>query len=104
MKDDEDRTASLLTPAKLAQLASRPKAPVNPADWLDKMAADAGQAHVRRLAELRADLQLQATKRDFEPLAADLEAVAASLPQLDFGLLQQKSGLLSRLSGKAKSA
>jgi hypothetical protein len=104
MKDDEDRTASLLTPAKLAQLASRPKAPVNPAEWLDKMAADAGQQHVRRLAELRADLQLQATKRDVAPLAADLEAVAAALPQLDFGLLQQKGGLLSRLSGKTKTA
>ena len=104
MKEDEDRTASLLTPAKLAQLASKPKAPANPSDWLDKMATDAGHSHVRRLAELRADLQVQAAKRDFAPLASDLEAVAAALPQLDFGLLQNKGGLLSRLSGKTKSA
>jgi hypothetical protein len=104
MKDDEDHTASLMTPAKLAQVANKPKTPVSPAAWLDKMASDAGHPHVRRLAELRADLQLQATKRDFAPLAADLAAVAGALPQLDFGLLQQKGGFLSRLSGKNKTA
>jgi hypothetical protein len=104
MKDDEDHTASLMTPAKLAQVASRPKAPVSPAAWLDKMASDAGHQHVRRLAELRADLQLQATKRDFAALASDLQSLAEILPQLDFGLLQQKGGLLSRLSGKNKTA
>ncbi|HUR88511.1 MAG TPA: hypothetical protein VMZ74_05430 [Ramlibacter sp.] len=103
MAQDEDRTASLMTPAKLAQAGSRPKAPVSPAAWLDKMASDAGHQHVRRLAELRADLQAQATKRDFSPLAKDLDAVAAALPQLDFGLLQQKGGLLARLSGKNKN-
>jgi len=103
MKDDEDRTASLMTPAKLAQVASRPKAPVSPAAWLDKMAADAGHQHVRRLAELRADLQLQATQRDFALLASELKALADVLPQLDFGLLQHKGGFLSRLSGKNKS-
>jgi hypothetical protein len=104
MPNDEDRTASLMTPAKLAQVANRPKAPVSPAAWLDKMATDAGHQHIRRLAELRADLQLQATKRDFAPLAGDLAALAATLPQLDFGLLQAKGGLLARLSGKSKSA
>jgi hypothetical protein len=103
MADDEDHTASLMTPAKLAQVANRPKAQVSPADWLDKMATDAGHPHVRRLAELRADLQVQAGKRDFAPLAKDLDAAAESLPQLDFGLLQQKGGLLARLSGKNKS-
>ncbi|HEY8048778.1 MAG TPA: hypothetical protein VIE63_06360 [Ramlibacter sp.] len=102
-EDDEDRTASLMTPAKLAQVASKPKAPVSPAAWLDKMATGAGHQHVHRLAELRADLQLQATKRDFSPLAQHLAALAEVLPQLDFGLLQQKGGLLSRLSGKAKA-
>ena len=104
MKDDEDRTASLMTPAKLAQVANRPKAQVSPAAWLDKMATDAGHPHVRRLAELRADLQVQATKRDLTALVKDLEGVSSSLPQLDFGLLQQKAGFLSRLSGKNKSA
>lgn len=99
---DEDRTASLMTPAKLAQV--RPKAPVSSAAWLDRMATDAGHQHVRRLAELRADLQGQAAKRDFAPLAAAIARVAEALPRLDFGLLQQKGGLLARLSGKNKSA
>lgn len=101
---DEDRTASLMSPAKLAQMFSKPKAPVSPAAWLDKMATEAGHQHISRLAELRADLQLQGTKRDFSALAADLGAAAQALPQLDFGVLQQKSGFLARLSGKNKSA
>jgi hypothetical protein len=104
MQDDEDRTASLMSPAKLAQMAAKPKAPVSPAAWLDRMATDAGHQHVRRLAELRADLQVQAAKRDFAPLAADLSRVAEALPHLDFGRLQQKGGLLARLSGRNKSA
>lgn len=99
---DEDRTASLMTPAKLAQV--KPRAPVSPAAWLDRMATDAGHQHVRRLAELRADLQVQAGKRDFSPLAAAIVRMAEALPRLDFGLLQQKGGLLARLSGKNKSA
>lgn len=99
---DEDRTASLMTPAKLAQV--KPRAPVSPAAWLDRMATDAGHQHVRRLAELRADLQVQAGKRDFAPLAAAIVRMAEALPRLDFGLLQQKGGLLARLSGKNKSA
>lgn len=99
---DEDRTASLMTPAKLAQV--KPRAPVSPAAWLDRMATDAGHQHVRRLAELRADLQVQAGKRDFVPLAAAIVRMAEALPRLDFGLLQQKGGLLARLSGKNKSA
>ena len=99
--DDQDRTASLMTPAKLAQV--KPRASVSPAAWLDQMATDAGHAHVQRLAELRADLQAQASRRDFAPLAADLARVAEALPQLDFGLLQQKGGLFARLSGKARS-
>jgi hypothetical protein len=98
---DEDRTASLMTPAKLAQVASKPKAPVSPAAWLDRMATDAGHQHVRRLSELRADLQAQAGKRDFSPLAASITRVAEALPTLDFGLLQQKkAGLFARLAGK----
>jgi hypothetical protein len=101
---DEDRTASLMTPAKLAQVASKPKAPVSPAAWLDRMATDAGHQHVRRLGELRADLQAQAGKRDFTPLAASIARVAEALPSLDFGLLQQKkAGLFARLAGKANN-
>ncbi|MEJ6021908.1 toxic anion resistance protein [Ramlibacter sp. PS4R-6] len=93
-----------MSPAKLAQMASKPKVPVSPAAWLDKMATEAGHQHIRRLAELRADLQLQGTKRDFAPLAAGLAEVAEALPRLDFGLLQQKAGFLARLSGKNKTA
>ena len=36
---DTDRTASLMTPSKLAQV--KPRGPVSPAAWLDQMAADA---------------------------------------------------------------
>jgi hypothetical protein len=100
--EDEDRTASLMSPAKLAQM--KPKAPVSPAAWLDRMATDAGHQHVRRLAELRADLQAQAGKRDFTPLESAISRLAGVLPQLDFGLLQQKPGFLARLSGKNKNA
>ena len=101
---DEDRTASLMTPAKLAQVASKPKAPVSPAAWLDRMATDAGHQHVRRIGELRVDLQAQAGKRDFAPLAGAIAQFAQVLPKLDFGLLQQKkAGLLARLAGKGTS-
>jgi uncharacterized protein YaaN involved in tellurite resistance len=68
------------------------------------MATDAGHQHVRRLGELRADLQAQAGQRDHAPLAAAISQVAQVLPKLDFGLLQQKGGFLARLSGKNKSA
>jgi DNA repair exonuclease SbcCD ATPase subunit len=101
--DDQDRTASLMSPAKLAQMASKPKAPVSPAAWLDKMATEAGHQHIRRLAELRADLEVQAGKRDYSSLATVLSSVAEVLPRLDFGLLQQKAGFLARLSGKNKN-
>jgi hypothetical protein len=99
---DHDRTASLMTPAKLAQV--KPKAAVSPAAWLDRMATDAGHQHVRRLGELREELQAQAGKRDFTPLAAAIARVTEALPRLDFGSLQQKSGFFARLSGKNKSA
>jgi hypothetical protein len=99
---DADRTASLMTPAKLAQV--KPKAAVSPAAWLDRMAADAGHQHVRRLGELRTELQAQAGKRDFTPLAGAIARIAEALPTLDFGLLQHKSGFFARLAGKNKSA
>jgi hypothetical protein len=100
---DADRTASLMTPAKLAQ-GVRPQAPVSPAAWLDRMATDAGHQHVRRLRELCAELQEQAGKRDFTPLASAISRLAETLPRLDFGLLQQKGGLFARLAGRNKGA
>src|SRR5204863_6307370 len=88
--------------AKLAEM--KPKAPVSPSAWLDRMATDAGHQHVRRLGELREELKVLGAKRDFSSLIAAVAAVADALPHLDFGLLQQKSGFLARLSGKNKTA
>lgn len=98
---DPDRTASLMTPSKLAQVQTR--TPASPAAWLNQMAADAGHAHVRRLAELRTELQAQALRRDVSPLASELSQLGKALPRLDFGLLQPL-GWWARLTGKGRSA
>jgi hypothetical protein len=97
---DSDRTASLMTPAKLAQV--KPKAPVSPAAWLDQMASDAGHAHVRRIAELQEDLRAHAKGQDYSSLGGELAALARALPQLDFGLLQAR-GWWARATGKGRS-
>jgi hypothetical protein len=94
-----DRTASLMTPAKLAQV--QPRAPVSPAAWLDQMAADAGHVHVRRLGELSAELVRPNRLADIQPTAAALAALAEALPALDFGLLQPR-GFWARAVGKGK--
>ena len=99
---DHDRTASLMTPAKLAAQGA-PKAAASPAAWLDQMAADAGYAHVRRLGELREDMRKQAGLRDFSPITAELTLLAEAMPQLDFGLLQAR-GWWARTTGKSRSA
>lgn len=101
MSHDADRTASLMTPSKLAQ--ARPRAAVSPSAWLDQMASDAGRPHVLRLAELQQDLQAQALQRDYAPLAAQLQNLASALPRLDFSLLQAR-GWWARTTGKSKSA
>ena len=98
---DNDRTASLMTPSKLAQV--KPRGPVSPAAWLDQMAADAGHQHVRRLAELCKDLQAQAQRRDISPLILELERLGEALPRLDFGLLQPR-GWWARATGKGRTA
>jgi hypothetical protein len=98
---DSDRTASLMSPAKLAQLKPRP--PASPAAWLDQMASDVGHAHVRRLAQLRDDLQDQTREFDFAPLVAGLQQVAQALPGLDFGLLRPRSWV-ARVIGNGRSA
>jgi hypothetical protein len=96
-----DRTASLMTPAKLAQV--KPKAPVSPAAWLDQMASDAGHPHVRRIAELEEHLRVHAQGQDFSSLAGELAALAQALPLLDFGLLQSR-GWWARALGKGRGA
>jgi hypothetical protein len=98
---DNDRTASLMTPSKLAQV--KPGGGVSPAAWLDQMAADAGHQHVRRLAELCKDLQAQAQRRDISPLILELERLGEALPRLDFGLLQPQSWW-ARATGKGRTA
>src|SRR5437868_12293781 len=98
---DEDRTASLMTPAKLA--AAKPKAAGSPAAWLNQMAADAAHQHVRRIAELRKDLKVQGKERDYTQITSELARLGKALPKLDFSLLQGH-GLWSRVTGKSKSA
>ena len=100
---DDDLTASLMTPARLAQLKVRPKAPSSPAAWLDQMAADAGSGHVRRLQDLRGQLEAQARERSYEGVHAAIEALGAALAQVDFSLVQPK-GWLARATGKGKEA
>jgi hypothetical protein len=98
---DPDRTASLMTPAKLAQI--KPKSAASPAMWLSQMAADAGHRHVHRLGELCTELQAQAQLRDTSSLTSQLAVLAQALPQLDFGLLQNR-GWWARTTGKSRSA
>lgn len=105
MRDDsdEDRTASLMTPARLAQLRVRPKPSASPAAWLDQMAADAGSGHVRRLIELRQQLEGQLRERELRGVTAACQALHGALATLDFALLQPK-GWLARATGKGKEA
>jgi hypothetical protein len=98
---DPERTASLMTPSKLA--AIKPKSAASPAAWLSQMAADAGHAHVRRLRQLCVELQAQGRARDDSPLMSELARVAEALPQLDFGLLQGR-GWWARTTGKSRTA
>lgn len=104
MSDDEDQTASLMTPAKLAQLrAMKVKPVVSPAAWLDQMAADAGSGHVRRLVELRQQVENQLRERDYNSVVGAIKGLGQELGKLDFTLVQPK-GWLARATGKAREA
>ena len=104
MQTDDDRTASLMTPAKLAQLRVAPKPAASPAAWLDQLAADAGSGHIRRLVDLRRQLEGQLGEAGgYTGVRKALDALAAQAGQLDFGLLQPR-GLLARVTGKGKEA
>jgi len=96
---DSDRTASLMTPAKLAQV--KPRAAASPAAWLNQMAADAWHAHVRHIANLQDDLRAQVQGQDYSSVAGELAALAQVLPLLDFGLLQSR-GWWARATGKGR--
>lgn len=103
MSDDDDRTASLMTPAKLAQLKVRPAAGASPAAWLDQLAADAGSGHVRRLIDLRRQLQALLGEPQYAAAGQASAALARALDEVDFSLLQPK-GWLARATGKGKEA
>lgn len=102
---DDDRTASLMTPAKLAQLKVRPQAAASPAAWLDQLASDAGSGHVRRLLELRQQLEtvVRAGEGELRPLATGCQGLHDALERLDFAQLQSR-GWLARATGKGKQA
>jgi hypothetical protein len=105
MSDTSDEhTASLMTPARLAQLKVGPKeAPTTGAAWLDQMATDAGSGHVRRLVDLRKQLEPQAGARSCEAVIAALDALHGDLRKLDYTVVQPK-GWLARATGKGKEA
>lgn len=96
-----DRTASLMTPAKLAQI--QPKGAASPAAWLSQMAADAGHVHVTRLRQLREQLRTHSEPMELSSLLGASARLARSLPGLDFGLLQRR-GWWARATGKSRTA
>lgn len=99
--DESDRTASLMSPAKLAQM--KPRAAGTPAAWLTQMAADAGHMHVRRIGELGHSLGDQARLPGLAGFASRLEQFAGDLSDLDFSLLEPR-GWWARTSGKSRSS
>jgi hypothetical protein len=98
----DDQTASLMTPAKLAQVSAA-RAPVSPAEFLDQMAADVGQQHLQRLGELRHLLQEEARGSCAAVVQPSAGQLAQALPQLDFRLLEP-GGWWAALRGKNRSA
>jgi hypothetical protein len=99
--DESDRTASLMSPAKLAQM--KPKAARTPADWLTQMAADAGHMHVKRIGELGELLVSQARLAGLAGFVNRLEHLAGDLSDLDFSLLEPR-GWWARTSGKGRGS
>ena len=96
--DELDRTASLMSPAKLAQM--KPKPATTPAAWLTQMAADAGHMHVKRIGELGELLRGQARLPGLAAIAPRFQKLADDLPDLDFSLLEPRGGWWARASGK----
>lgn len=103
MDSSNDRTASLMTPAKLAQVGAAARAPVSPAAFLDQMAADVGHAHVKRLAELRLELEGHARGSRAASIRPALKRLRQALDPLDFSLLQPR-GLWAAVTGKSRDA
>jgi chromosome segregation ATPase len=91
-----------MTPAKLAQVGAA-RAPASPSAFLNRMAADVGHPHVKRLAELRLELQAGAAESQAATIQPALERLAQALPALDFSLLQPR-GWWAGVTGKSRGA
>ncbi|MFL6692412.1 MAG: hypothetical protein ACJ8GO_05580 [Ramlibacter sp.] len=104
MDPSEDRTASLMTPAKLAQVAGEATAPATPAVFLDRMAADIGHQHTERLAQLRGQLDTQSQGRleQAGEIQAALQRMLDVLPKIDFAPLQERNWWAD-LTGKSRN-
>lgn len=100
---DPDRTASLMSPAKLVRQPNAGASPAAGGRWLDHMAADAGHLHVEHLAQQHMVLAPQARPHAMSGLRADLQALERALGAIDFSLLQSQ-GWLARARGKEKDA
>jgi hypothetical protein len=98
----DDQTASLMTPAKLAQVSAG-RAPVSPSAFLDQMAADVGHQHLKRLGELSHRLQEEARGSSAAPVQPAVQKLAQALPQLDLRLAQP-GGWWAALTGRNRSA
>jgi chromosome segregation ATPase len=99
----EDRTASLMTPAKLAQLQVRPQPAASPAVWLDQLASDAGSGHVRRLMDLRRQLEAQMRASELAGIAGGFSQMEEAVAAVDLGLVQPR-GWLARATGKGRES
>ena len=99
--DESDRTASLMSPARLAQM--KPKPATTPAAWLTQMAADAGHMHVKRIGELGELLLASARLQGLAGFVNRLEQFAGDLSDLDFSLLEPR-GWWARTSGKSRTS
>jgi len=104
MDSPDDRTASLMTPAKLAQVAGAATASATPASFLDRMAADVGHQHVERLAQLRDQLDAQGQGRleQLGEVQVVLQRMLDALPRVDFAPLQERNWWAD-LTGKSRS-
>jgi hypothetical protein len=103
MSDDDDRTASLMTPARLAQLKLKPQSGASAGAWLDQLATDAGSGHIRGLMDLRKQLLALVEGPQYGGAAQASAQLAAVLGAVDFALLESR-GWLARATGKGKEA
>ncbi|GAC1535932.1 MAG: hypothetical protein NVS2B4_16380 [Ramlibacter sp.] len=105
MDSENDRTASLITPAKLAQVSGDASSPIASVAFLDRMAADIGHQHVQRLAELcqQLDEQGQGRLEQVGQVEAALRRMLDALAGIDFAPLQERSWWAD-FTGKSRTA